>query len=169
MDGLSNLIYIANRCSQIGVEDIGKKKFQKLVYLIEGIGGAQLGYEYEIYFYGPYSRKLDDDLVGLSHDNFIEFVRKGQSHLIRPVVQTKTDTAPVEMCENEKRIIDEQLDRFGKKSPYELELFATTHYIASLLGDNADEESIGRAVKKVKGPKFSDEKISFAIREMELV
>ncbi|MGQ0663831.1 MAG: hypothetical protein ACT4P2_09630, partial [Pseudomonadota bacterium] len=35
---------------------------QKLVYLIQEIGGVPAGYRYAFYTYGPYSRDLEGDL-----------------------------------------------------------------------------------------------------------
>ena len=56
------LLYIASLGKQHHVEDLGKKKFQKLVYLIETVGHIDLGYSYQIHLYGPFSKALDDDL-----------------------------------------------------------------------------------------------------------
>ena len=47
------LLYIASLGKQYHVEDLGKKKFQKLVYLIETVGHIDLGYSYQIHLYGP--------------------------------------------------------------------------------------------------------------------
>ena len=60
------LLYIASLGKQHHVEDLGKKKFQKLVYLIETVGHIDLGYSYQIHLYGPFSKALDDDLRELS-------------------------------------------------------------------------------------------------------
>ncbi len=43
---------------------LGKTQLQKLVYFLQK-SGVPLGYEYEIYHYGPYSFELSDDMDSL--------------------------------------------------------------------------------------------------------
>lgn len=166
MNGYSELLYIVEGCAQRNITDLGKKKFQKLVYLIENIGEVPLGYGYQIYFYGPYSRELDDDLLELVRDEKVFIHREGQSHLIH-LTQRGFDLAA--MRKPERFIsIDSQLDSFGHKTPLELELLTTTHYVATALGKPTDVGCVKRNVKKVKGTKFSDASIEAAILELNL-
>ncbi|RDB62846.1 hypothetical protein C1878_07430 [Gordonibacter sp. 28C] len=162
------LLYIAEKCSQMDITDLGKKKFQKLVYLIEKVGNTPLGYDYEIYFYGPYSRKLDDDLDELSREDLIRYTRRGQSHLIGITGEARGELEAGRLSAEWRGFVDESLERFGGKTPYELELLTTTHYVASLLGPAADRKNIERGVKKIKGEKFSASKIETAVSELKL-
>ncbi|MEG2687208.1 MAG: hypothetical protein RR954_08875, partial [Christensenellaceae bacterium] len=162
---LSTIAEIISMGADVAPKDFGKKKFQKLIYLVEKVGGVSLGYEYSIYFYGPYSSALNDDLGLLVSRGLVHYEIQAYSHLIRAdkdkIAQNRTSTneAAVGLTQEDCERINGILARFGKKSPSALELLTTAHYVAGLLGECKSSESIQAGVKKIKGSKYTSQEI----------
>jgi uncharacterized protein YwgA len=161
-----NIFDILSKLKQKGIKP-GKKQFQKLVYLIEHVGNVALGYGYTIHYYGPYSAALDNTLAELEGEGLFHYEYQGLSHLIR--ADDSDDFVKSDLLEEENTSIEKVIDAFGDKSPSDLELLTTTHYIyiQSNLPDNG-EKSVVDGVKKIKGNKYSDDKIKNALKELEL-
>jgi uncharacterized protein YwgA len=141
----------------------GKKQFQKLVYLIENVACVDLGFTYNIHYYGPYSTELDDTLTKLGGDGLFHYDYSGLSHLINIDDLGKDDDfVEYDLQNDEIEAIGKVLEKFGHKSPSELELITTTHFVKSNL-TSKDEESVLRGVKKIKGNKYSDAQIKGAM------
>lgn len=62
----------------------GRTRFQKMVYLLKNSFDVPFGFEYRMYFYGPYSDSLADALQLLKA---IEFVQEKKTKIARYVVQ----------------------------------------------------------------------------------
>lgn len=129
-----------------------KKTLQKIVFLIES-KHVDLGCEYGIHFYGPYSSDLDFAVRELCDKGVLKIDYTPKEHLISVV-----NHAPVRHCLN--TTANEIINNFGQKSPSELELIATALYMYICL---KDKEKIKAGVKKLKGNKYSDYKIDTAI------
>lgn len=167
------ILHIIKNSSKYANNDLCKKKIQKLVYLIEQFASVDLGYTYEIYFYGPYSRTLDDDLRALSRDSLIRYSKSGRSYLVS--VTPEGDDA-LESLVSQNGIhdrsdvclerIDEILTQYANRAPFDLELLTTTVFIRNLLGSEASKELIAINVEKIKGRKFSQDKICAVIDEL---
>ena len=129
-----------------------KKTLQKIVFLVEN-KHIDLGCEYGIHFYGPYSADLDFAVRELCDRGVLKIDYTPKEHLIsvanRTSVKHSLDAA-----------VDEIIDKFGQKSPSELELIATALYMYKCL---KDKEKIKAGVKKLKGSKYTDYKINAAI------
>lgn len=69
----NNAAYIIKRINDIWGEKPGKKTLQKMVSLIEQ-KGVNLGYDYGLHFYGPYSGSLDATTTSLGADGVREKV-----------------------------------------------------------------------------------------------
>ena len=142
---------IKNRCNH----SPGKKQLHKLVYLIQA-KGYDLGYEYGIHFYGPYSDDMNRDLISLCVNGDIEFQIEGLTHKIVPILDDmhsipSPDTALVEWV----------IDTYKDYNASRLELLTTVHFIAVNLGSSDNEILTG--VKRIKGNKYPESDIMEAI------
>lgn len=135
-----------------------KKTLQKIFYLIEE-AGDQIGFDYTIHFYGPYSADLDyeiQDMIGQGTLS-IEYTQYG--HLISTT--DKDEGEELELTEIQGNVIE----RFGMKSASELELLATALFVQRNT-ENAKADEIVFGVKRIKGTKYSDAQIESAIKEL---
>lgn len=129
-----------------------KKKLQKIVFLIEA-KQIDLGCDYGIHFYGPYSADLDFAVRELSDEGVLKINYTPMEHLI-----SVTDASVGEAYNN--ATMDEVIDEFSKDSPNELELVATTLYVYKQIEDVSKVKS---GVIKIKGNKYSEKRIDAAI------
>lgn len=135
-----------------------KKTLQKIFYLIEE-AGDQIGFDYTIHFYGPYSADLDyeiQDMIGQGELS-IEYTQYG--HLISTI--DNHEVGKSELSELQENVIE----RFGMKSASELELLATALFVQRNTED-ANVSEIVFGVKRIKGTKYSDAQIGSAIKEL---
>lgn len=131
-----------------------KKKLQKIIYLIEECG-VDLGFDYKIHIYGPYCLDLDYTICELKAEQNLIITYSNKGHIL----ECRDDINYDNMNQNIERVID----IFGKKTALQLELI-TTALFAERHIENKDDNGIINAVKKIKGSKFSEEKISNAIQ-----
>ena len=64
------------------------------------------------------------------------------------------------------RLIEDVITKFAARSAYELEIITTADYVAQQLKTNGepwDQDSLVEGVRKIKGEKFTKEKIEEAI------
>ncbi|RCX08904.1 hypothetical protein DFR58_14015 [Anaerobacterium chartisolvens] len=161
---LNNAAYIIKRINDIWGEKPGKKTLQKMVFLIEQ-KGINLGYDYGLHFYGPYSGALDAAATFLSTDGVIEFDYSGYSHLMsidEKNFAVEADGLSVEQV----RQIDELIERFKGQSPSELELLTTAIYAYDHL-ENKSKESVISGVQKIKGQKYSIDQIQRSLKNFK--
>lgn len=76
----------------------GKKMVQKLMYLIER-KGINLGLNYSIHFYGPYSVTLDDTLHSLEAQGIINI---NVDHLTHKITLADRSHCPKVLSEQER-------------------------------------------------------------------
>ena len=137
-------------------QEPGKKMVQKLMYLMER-KGIDLGLNYSIHFYGPYSASLDDALHALEARGIINITMDHLTHKITPVDRNHF---PRELEEGDKKAVFDVLSNFGKKSAADLEAYTTLDYVAhTMLGDEGTEEQVIQDVLKIKSKKFSLEEL----------
>lgn len=132
-----------------------KKTLQKIVFLIEA-KKVDLGCDFGIHFYGPYSADLDFAVRQLCDEGILDIEYTAKEHLISVVDQSAVK-------ENTNDTISEVIASFGKEAPVELELIATALYVYQSL---RDKNKIKDGVKKIKGTKYSDSKIESAILKL---
>jgi len=135
-----------------------KKALQKTIYLIQK-KGVNLGFDYSIHYYGPYSSKLDNSLYSLVMTGMLDIDKSSRGHTIRLIDEEIIDNV---FLQEEKEKIKEVLDAFPIQSAFELEVITTTDFVANNTSDN-DENIILEEVKAIKGEKFTDEKIKNAV------
>jgi len=156
----TDLLTIIQKIKQESGHDPGKKQLQKLIYLIQA-KGVDLGYEYGIHFYGPYSEELSRDLLSLCVNGYVDFRMDGQTHKIVP------SNTPVEMdtVHINPEIVDLIINQYKDSPPSYLELITTAHFAAANLGNSEEEILIG--VEKIKGDKYSTPMIIDAIKHIK--
>ena len=129
-----------------------KKTLQKMVYLIEA-KGIDLGCDYGIHFYGPYSADLDYIVRSLDSEGILSISYSETEHNI----SVKDDSN----CKNYYNdVVNHIVDTFVFDSPSELELIATALYVYR---QNKNENKIEEGVKKIKGSKYSSLQIQKAV------
>ena len=132
-----------------------KKTLQKIVFLIES-KHVDLGCKFGIHFYGPYSADLDFAIRELCDEGILSIQYTSLEHKIH-VEEEKVG------AQYNNKIVSETIKEFGKDTASELELLATALYIY-LLDKNLEKVKPG--VKKVKGEKYSDQRINDAITRL---
>lgn len=134
----------------------GKKMVQKLLYLIER-KGVDLGLNYSIHFYGPYSSSLDDALHVMEAHGIINITI---DHLTHAITMADNNSCPQALNDGEKRIVDEVLNCFGERTASDLEAYTTLDYVAhTMRKDQGNEEQVIQDVLKIKSRKFSYEEL----------
>lgn len=162
MDKLSKLISVIRKISEF--HQPGKKALQKLIYLIER-KGVDLGYDFSIHYYGPYSSVLDDSIHALQLQGVLDINSDGMNHRIC-LTELSDVVGDSIFHKTDEQVIQQVLKSFGSMSAYDLELITTTDFVARELCKvmkNCTDNDIIQGVKKIKGEKFTDEKIQHAI------
>ncbi|MDR1206678.1 MAG: hypothetical protein LBL26_14555 [Peptococcaceae bacterium] len=160
----NNAAYIIKKINDIWGEKPGKKALQKTVFLIEQ-KGVDLGYDYGLHFYGPYSEALDTATIFLSTDGVIEFDYSGRSHLMS-INEKNFTIEPEKLTKKQLDQIDALIEHFKGRSPSELELLTTAIYAYKHL-ENKSRESVINGVQKIKGLKYPMEQIQRSLIDFE--
>lgn len=167
MDTNIELLYIASLGEKCAVKDLGKKKFQKLVYLIETIGHVDLGYSYQIYLYGPFSKSLDDDLRQLSSLNSIDYTYENHSYLlhITPKGKVELELQSADEMNFDFAHIEETFKQFCTRTAGDLELLTTSCFVCNKLGMTTPFDELNNCVQRIKGSKFKKDLIEESVNE----
>ena len=142
----------------------GKKMVQKLIYLVER-KGIDLGLDYRIHFYGPYSSDLDHYLHLYESENLLEIDTSGITHKIN-MLSDKKDKS---LSNTEESIVKDIIQKYAVKTPLELEVLTTTDFVACNLKqkDELSTKNVVDCVKKIKGSKFSEQEILACFTDLE--
>jgi uncharacterized protein YwgA len=154
----NRVLSIVQKIHDVGGKPPGKKVLQKLIYLIEE-AGDDLGFEYGIHFYGPYSADLDYAVKYLYSYGLLDIETTPTEHKIS--LPGNNGKLPP-LSDTANRIIG----RFGSKTPSDLELLATTLYVQRAIS-TTDTDNILRGVQKIKGAKYPVDKISDAVTTLQ--
>lgn len=165
MDSRLDLLFITHLGQQLGVSDMGKKKFQKLIYLLETVEAEDLGYRYEIYIYGPFSRTLDDDLRNLSMHGLLDYRKHSGSYLVN-ITDEGREVLKNSVIDSQKAAAAERiLKTYGDRSPRDLEILTTAFFTYLKLENDANRDRLLECVTRIKGHKFDKEAVSRAVDE----
>lgn len=153
-----------------GNRRFGKKALQKIVHLIQELGGVDAGYRFSFYTYGPYSIGLAGDLDVVEALNAVSVIYNSVDnyYLIGPGPEND------HMIEKGKRFFDKNqaainrvLETFEGRLAKDLELVSTVAYLRrhAPAGEFADDTKLSVRVKALK-PKYTENQISKAIDEV---
>ncbi len=154
----SNRIKVLALLSMVeGNRIVGRKRFQKIVYLLTKLNPNSFDYAYELYEFGPYSRALEDDLCELSkEDKYIKEEKKGNAFVYNlKDLPEKSDKNYLMKISNDEiktsTIEDNFIQELSKKDSQLLELIATIVYVAKDKGnDIKDKLRIFITINKLK-------------------
>ena len=156
---MSDVLSLIESIKNVAGESPCKKKVQKIAYLIQEANAPDdLGFDFSIHFFGPYSRDLDSEIRYFYNCGDLNVEITNYEH--RLSVNNHEDATPVNQA------VQNIIDKFARKNPSELELLATTLYIQREVQD-ARRQDIVNGVFKIKGSKYSETQISEAIQELE--
>ena len=147
--------------------DLGKTAIMKIVFILQQVFGFRLGYDFDIYTYGPYAVDVADDLNMLVQEGFVDadIYEYKNSPAYRFNATEKIKNLPaLLLSDDEQTKISQVLTLFGDKNVKELELDSTIIYIKNLYVRNKWDEikaDIINDVHEIK-PHFSNYEIESA-------
>ena len=149
---------------------LGKTKLQKLVYFCKA-SGVPMPYTFDMYYYGPFSQELAEDMDRLEILGLVERREEKDGPAdYRP--GQRADEA-ISCYAGALREYDTSIGRtimaFGPMSARELELHATVHYVRGSGGRERSLDQTVEAVRVVKGSRFSPEEIRSAFEYLRRV
>ncbi len=166
---------LAKRLATVSPQ-FGKTALQKLVYFLQEVYGVDCGYDFAIYSYGPFDSQLLANLDLVEHFGCVSvqpvFSITG-GYAIRPTekVDAIRDKAADFLDDDKtKKALDELVTTYGCMTAKDLELRATTVYVAHNLrrkGEPATRTEVCRLVGQIK-PKFSSLEIDQAVDELNV-
>ena len=152
----------------------GRTALMKFAYLLQTVRGVPLGYNFELYNYGPYDSELLSDLsqaatlkaiksemVSYQSGYGYQYMTNDKGH------STLCDKVADKLAEYEDDI-EWVLEEFGTESASRLELISTIIFAEREMQRKKQERSkseLRSRVKRIK-PHFTDETISEAINEL---
>ncbi len=150
----------------------GKKALQKLLYFLQE-KGFNLGYNYGIHYYGPYCPLVESDIQKLELDGVVIREMHGNSLIMKPsecLDLYLDDIDNINFTAQEREALDFVLTHLCNKTPMQLELLSTVHFVAKEEFQKKKEvnfDKIIRNVEDIKGNKFSENEIRKAIAELQ--
>lgn len=164
---------LADRLSKTKTQ-FGKTMLQKLVFLLQELYDLKLGYDFELYTYGPFCTQLLIDLDQVEALNGVEVkpvVSGFGGYQIEPAEKKdfirEKGTSLLER-KDVSNDLDELIRHFGGLLAVDLELRATIVYVVNdhkRQGQDLTLAQIARIVGEIK-PKFSEKLIEDAIVEL---
>ncbi len=152
----------------------GKTALQKIVYLLQELGGVPAGYEYRLHTHGPFAARIHADLDQL--ETFRAVTLKYVSgegfggYKISPGPHNQAiRERGAEFLARNQTSVDAVLNDFGSLGTRDLELRSTVAYVQrKALSTNRplDRERLISRVGKIK-PRFSHEEIRTAVTELQ--
>ncbi len=122
-----------------------------------------MGFDYTLHFYGPYCAELDRETSKLSTDGIIEFDYSGYGHKMT-LTHAEEDIESDCLTKDQISMVKEVIQRYCKESASDLELLTTAIYAYEHTGAKT-RSNVAENVKKIKGTKYSDKEISWALDE----
>ncbi len=163
MEAKTFAAFIINRLGKVN----GKKAFQKLVYLAKA-EGVPFNYSYKMHYYGPYSEVLAEDFESLYYEDFIDASEGAHIYTAGTKLGEDVLGSDAEIGQYRKEL-DSVINKFGKMSPLELEIYATAHFIWKtqvIFHRPSDRATVIKEIVSAKYPKFSLDCINKAYDDM---
>ncbi len=155
--------------------ELGKTAMMKYMFLLQKIYKVPLGYDFEIYTYGPYATEVMEDIDYAQHQDIISVEKvtypTGNTgyHLSPSLNIAKTVDKEKEFVLQYQQSVREVVELFGDKSAKELELTTTIIYLYGTYIANKWEctlDTIVANVHEIK-PHFSIETIRNEYQHLE--
>lgn len=138
---------------------LGKTAMMKLIFLLQVVCKIPLGYDFNIYTYGPYSSGVMEDIDWARHQNIISVetvvyhtghsgYNLKPSNNIEKIIKKESDFISTYQSDIEKVI-----RLFGNKAAKELELLTTIVYLHRnyiMNNWNCNREEISKNVHEIK-------------------
>ncbi len=143
-------------------KEVGKTFIQKGLYILQEGLGKNLGYPYKLYFYGPFSQDLANDIDALHEMGLID-VRYDAEKGWYSIKITERGRRFLEKFRNygaSDREVNRVLSLIEGRDARKMELLGTVLYFAKLTSDPGE---IKRLVNTVK-PHFDDGEIEEALK-----
>ena len=147
-------------------ENLGKTAVMKITFILQKIFGMKLGYNFNIYTYGPYAADVTEDLEALIYDNYVDANMSNykNSKAYRLTIKEFGKSAIGVLDPKDEENIKKVLDIFGGKNAKELELDSTIIYVKNQW--NEEMYGVIKDVREIK-PHFTEEEIESAYRQLE--
>lgn len=158
----NNVAYIIQEMADITGHPPVKKALQKTVFLIEK-KGINLDFDYMLHFYGPYCAELDHETAVLSANGVIDFVYSQYGHKMN-VSEECGEVLSEDLAECQTDTIKEVIQHYRNSTASQLELLTTAIYAYDHTGAKTRAD-VTSNVKKIKGEKYSDTEIEWALNE----
>ena len=144
--------------------DSGKIKIQKLTYFLQEAFTVQLGYSFRMHHYGPYSEQIEGDLATLRSMGYVRITPDAAGYGFHVIATPEGDLPWPVVSTGYQDAVRRVVNLFGSHDSTTLELYATIHFVRSILGDVPSREVL-KAVSHLK-PGFSDHRISQGYDEL---
>lgn len=154
---------------------LGKTAMMKYIFILQQVFKVPLGYDYEIYTYGPYSSEVMQDIqLAADYDVFeiheTIFSNGHYGYRLEPSAKT-TETINVarEFVQGYISPIHRVVELFGHKSAKELELSSTIIYVYHNHLHNGWEitnDKVSNSVHRIK-PHFSLQDIQLEYEDLQ--
>jgi hypothetical protein len=152
----------------------GKTSLVKLVFLLQEAYGVDMGYDFELYSYGPFAAQLLSDLDLVDHWGGVAVESVNASlggYRIRPTDRTDAIRHRASDFLDDPKTsgaLDELVSTYGRMTARDLELRATTLYVERDLRrkNSASRQAVCKLVGSIK-PKFSQAEIERAVDELQ--
>lgn len=131
------------------LEDAGKTRIQKIIYFLQEVFGVPLDYVHTMYYFGPYSDELDNDLLDMKLQDYLDIEPSidGYGYHVRP--GNEVIDSIYNKIKPYKGQLDECVAKFGNFSALYLELLGTLYFVKHS-EDELTKDEIIEKVKKLK-------------------
>lgn len=142
----------------------GRKKLQKIVYLVQQRGGPFFE-TFQYYLYGPFSEQLANEVeemksFGLVHEVEVNAVM-GQSKYKYSLSEAGKDLLAASGIDDRFQFFEDLIRELAKKDARQLELLATVLFLLKL---KYSEEDIQKTIKRLKSSQgYTSDEISESI------
>ncbi|MEI7834110.1 MAG: hypothetical protein WCJ56_13055 [bacterium] len=173
-DRLSVIPEIVYRFTEKGCPALGKTTLQKIIYLLQGVSGKYLGYDFSLYTYGPFDSQVLQDLDFIENMKGVTItqISGGCSGVSITPAESTDDIRNRSNLMNDP-IVQSRLQRlildFGNLSAKEMELRSTLFYVyrdSKRRNEFSTKESVVSLVQEIK-PRFDISTIKSAFEELK--
>lgn len=158
-------IELARRLGSTG--RLGKKAFQKLVYLLQELEGIPTGYSFRFFTYGPFSDDLAYTLDVIESMGGLQVVYDPKMNGYQISPGEKADNIAMRgriFLDRHRAKLDRLIERFGGRTAKELELIATVVYLSNA-HEGIEDEALVEGVIELK-PKYDRRGVARSIDEL---